>query len=109
MAFEADKIVLYLEAPLFQVSFLFSLFLSPPSLSLSITEISGGSGGGNGICLVCIVVPIAVLLAIILAVIVAVALYAFYRWKNAPPTNLKEKDAEGINGYAPVITAPQST
>ena len=104
MAFEADKIVLYLEAPLFQVSF---LFFSPPSLS--ITEISGGSGGGNGICLVCIVVPIAVLLAIILAVIVAVALYAFYRWKNAPPTNLKEKDAEGINGYAPVITAPQST
>jgi hypothetical protein len=61
-------------------------------------------GGGNGPCgkdnIICIIIPIAILLAIILAVAVAAAVYAYYRWKHAPSTKLKEKDAEGINGVA---------
>ena len=71
----------------------YSLILS----SFLPTEISGG-GSDDGICVICIVIPIAIILAIILAVAVAIAVYAYYRWKHAPPTNLKEKDAEGING-----------
>jgi hypothetical protein len=55
--------------------------------------------GGSSTCIPCIVVPLAVILAA-LAVAAVIAAFVYYRWKKAPSTKLKEKDAEGINGVA---------
>ena len=59
--------------------------------------IPSGISGGSSTCIPCIVVPLAVILAA-LAVAAVIAAFVYYRWKKAPSTKLKEKDAEGING-----------
>ena len=56
-------------------------------------------GRSSDLCIPCIVVPLAIIMAIILALLVALAVYAFLKLRTPPPTNLKKKDLDGINGY----------
>ena len=67
-------------------------------LHLLTTEITGDNNDSGGTCIICIIIPIAILLAIILAIVVSVAVYAYYRWRSAPATDIKKKEADGING-----------